>query len=481
MPVARFDILTILPHVILAAGTVVALLAASFTRQRAVVPFLTVLTIIGALLSLAVLRPHPAGMYGGLLIVDGLSMVTAGLILFASLSIAVLAYPYFLMHDTPSGEFFLLLMMATLGGLVLASSAHFASLFLGIELIGIPLVAMAAYRPGHPGGLEAGFKYLVLAGVSSAILLFGIALLYADLGTLQFSPAIDALRRLSTRTPLVHLGVILLIAGSGFKLALVPFHFWAPDVYEGAPAPVTVFAATVSKAAIISVLIRLFPPPVIEQDRFLFALFAVLSLASMTLGNLLAVRQRNVKRMLAYSSIAHSGYLLVAFLSGGPLARMAVMLYLVSYVITNLGAFGVVSLLSRKDGDSGDLDDYAGLSWRRPWLAGVMTVSVLSLLGIPVTVGFIAKYSVAAAGMASMHLVLVLALVLNTAVSAYYYLRIIMTMFLGAGEVPAGPDPLAGRRLPVLGTIAVTMAAALLILFGIMPQYLIAIIEKLMS
>jgi NADH-quinone oxidoreductase subunit N len=468
--------MTILPHGILFAGTVVALLAAAVTRMRAVVPSLAVLTILGSLWSFTVIRQ---GSFAGLLVVDGISVISIGLILFVALCITVLAYPYFQMHDTLSHEFFLLLMMASLGGLVVASSSHFAPLFLGIELLGIPLVVMAAYRPDHPGGLEAGVKYLVLAGMSSAVLLFGIALLYADSGHLQIGPAVDALRTLSARSPIYHIGIVLIVAGLGFKLALVPFHFWAPDVYEGAPAPVTIFAATISKAAVITILVRLFPPPVIEQDRFLFALFAALSLGSMTLGNLLAVRQRNVKRMLAYSSIAHNGYLLVAFLSGGPLATMAVVLYLISYVITNLGAFSVVSLLSRKDGDAQDLDDYAGLSWRRPWIAGVMTVAVLSLLGIPLTAGFIAKYSLVAAGVASMHLVLVLALVLNTAVSAYYYLRIVMTMYRGPDEVPAGPDPLAGQRLPVLGAFSVALAAALLVLFGTMPQYLIAFVQKL--
>jgi NADH-quinone oxidoreductase subunit N len=415
----------------------------------------------------------------GLLVLDGFSVISTALILFAALCITVLAYPYFQMHDTLSSEFFLLLMMATFGGLVVASSSHFAPLFLGVELIGIPLVVMAAYRPGHPRGLEAGVKYLVLAGMSSAILLFGIALLYAESGSLHIGPAVDALRHLSARSPLYHIGIVLIIAGLGFKLALVPFHFWAPDVYEGAPAPVTIFAATVSKAAVITILMRLFPPPVIEQDRFLFALFTVISLASMTLGNILAVRQRNVKRMLAYSSIAHNGYLLVAFLSGGSFATTAVALYLVSYVITNLGAFSIVSLLSRKESDAQDLDDYAGLTWRRPWIAGIMTVTVLSLLGIPLTAGFIAKYSLVAAGMASTHLVLVLALVLNTVVSAYYYLRIVMTMYLGPDEVPVEPDPLAGKRLPVLGTFIVILVAALLILFGTMPQYLIDLVQKL--
>jgi NADH-quinone oxidoreductase subunit N len=267
----------------------------------------------------------------------------------------------------------------------------------------------------------------------------------------------------------------------GFKLALVPFHVWAPDVYQGAPAPATLFVATASKAAVITALLRLFPPTVIEGDRYLFVLFAAFSVASMTMGNLLALRQQSIKRMFAYSSIAHSGYLLVAFLSAGPLAHTAIILYLVFYVITNLCAFGVVSLLSGSGADADDLDDYTGLSWRKPWMTLILTIAVLSLLGIPLTAGFIAKFSVVSAGMASMHLVLVLALVINTAVSAYYYLRIIMAMFIGPDDVLAGELRHSERRVPIIGACIVSFQAGLLLVIGIAPKYLLQLIGKLVS
>ena len=481
MPALHADLLIVLPHIVLAAGIVAALLAAAFARRHATVMYVAVSTLLCSFLSLGILTPHlPAG-FTGLFFLDGLSAISIGLVLFASLCVAIVAYPYFTMHTVPAREFSILLMLATLGCLVIVSSSHFASLFLGIELVGIPLVVMAAYNRGNPIGIEAGFKYLILAGVSSAVLLFGIALLYAGSGSLAFGPALASLALPAAQTPLTHLGAALLIAGMGFKLALVPFHFWAPDIYQGAPAPVTLFVATASKAAGITALLRLFPPAVIEGDRYLFILFALLSVASMTVGNLLAIRQQSIKRMFAYSSIAHSGYLLVAFLSAGPLAHTAIILYLVFYVITNLCAFGVVSLLSGSGSDADDLDDYTGLSWRKPWMTLVLIVAVLSLLGIPLTAGFIAKFSVVAAGMASMHLALVLALAINTAVSAYYYLRIIMAMFIGPDDVLAGELRHSERRVPIIGACIVSFQAALLLFIGIAPEYLLQFISRLVS
>ena len=481
MPAMHADILTVLPHSVLAAGIVAALMTAAFANRHRTVMYVAVSTLLCSFLSLGFLSAHLPSALSDLFLFDGVSALSSGLILFASLCVALFAYPYFMMRAIPGREFFILLMLATLGSLVIVSSSHFASLFLGIELVGIPLVAMSAYQRGNPPGIEAGFKYLVLAGFSSAVLLFGIALLYAGSGSLAFGPALASLAHPATRTPLTHMGAALLIAGIGFKLALVPFHLWAPDVYQGAPAPVTLFVATASKAAVITALLRLFPPVVIDGDRYLFMLFSVLAVASMTVGNILALRQQNIKRMLAYSSIAHSGYLLVAFLSASVQAYTAILLYLVFYVITNLCAFGVVSLLSGRGADADDLDDYAGLSWRKPWLSLILTISILSLLGIPLTAGFIAKFSVVSAGMASMHLALVLALVINTAVSAYYYLRIIMAMFIGPDDVLSGQIRHSEQRIPIVGACLVSFQAGLLLFIGIAPQYLLQLIGRLVS
>jgi len=481
MPATHSDLVVVLPHILLAAGTVAVLIASAFARRDSTILYLTALSLLCPIATLGIMYANVPASTAGLFLFDGLSLISNGLILTTSLSVAVLAYPYFRMHPVPPREFFILLLLATLGCMVIVSSSHFAALFLGIELAGIPLIAMAAYHRGSTIGIEAGIKYLILAGLSSAVLLFGIALLYAGSGSLSFGPALASLVRPVMEAPLIRAGAAFLVAGIAFKLALVPFHVWAPDVYQGAPAPVTLFVATASKAAAITALLRLFPPDVIDGDRYLFVLFVAFSLASMIAGNVLALRQQSVKRMLAYSSIAHSGYLLVAFLSAGPLAHAAIVLYLICYVVTNLCAFGVVSLLSGGGSDADNLNDYAGLSWRKPWLSSVLMVAILSLLGIPLTAGFIAKFFVAAAGMASMRLVLVLALVLNTAVSAYYYLRIIMTMFLGPDDILPGEIGNSQRRAPAIGALFVSFQAALLLFIGIAPKYLLQLIGRLMS
>ena len=480
MPATRLDLMAILPIILLAAGTVVSLIVASLTRRPAVIFSLAGITFACSLASLGICMPLIPAQCSDLLILDGLSLFSTGLVLFAALCIVILAHPYFMKRSLPAGEFAILLMLATLGSMVLIASSHFVSLILGVELIGISLVVMAAYDR-QARGIEAGFKYLVLSGVSSASLLFGIALLYAGSGGLLLSSAVDSFRQIGEQSPIHHLGAALLIAGLGFKLALVPFHGWAPDVYEGAPAPVTIFAATVSKAAVITVLLRLFPPSVIENDRFLFMMFAALSIASMSLGNLLALRQKSLKRMLAYSTIAHNGYLLVALLSGGVLAQTAVLLYLFFTVVTNLASFGVISLLSGDATDADDLDGFTGLAWRRPGIALILSLAILALLGIPLTAGFIAKFSLVAAGVASKHLILVLALVVNTAVSAYYYLRVIMTMFKEPGDAPEGVRWPVESRLPMFGVAIVALQALLLIWIGTAPQYLIDLIKRLLG
>lgn len=471
------DIAVLLPHALLAAGIVAALLLAAFARRDGAVALAALASFAAAGLALAATLPRLEAPVTGLLLVDRASSLVSGLVLFASLCITVLGHAYFRGRGIRSREFTLLLMVASLGALVLAASNHFASLFLGVELMGIPLAAMAAYSRSDHRSIEAGFKYIVLAGASSAILLFGIALLYADAGTLGFDGLLERLARPSGRSALFPAGAALLIAGMGFKLAIVPFHVWAPDIYEGAPAPAVIFSAAVSKAAVIMALLRVFPPGAADLDRFFFALLALMAVASMTLGNLLALRQRNVKRLLAYSSIAHNGYLLIAFLAAGPLAAEAVLLYVVASVFTYLAAFGAVTLLSGPAGDAEDLDDYAGLSWRRPWVAAAFLIAVLSLLGLPLTAGFIAKFALVAAGLESARLALVLALALNTALAAAYYIRIIMTLYLGPREIHGAAMGHTAHRVPAIGIAVLSVQAALVLAVGVAPQFALRLIR----
>ena len=269
----------------------------------------------------------------------------------------------------------------------------------------------------------------------------------------------------------------MMVVGFGFKLAVVPFHLWTPDVYQGAPAPVSAFVATVSKGAVVAILLRLFPPGDIIARSSLFFVFSAIAIASMLAGNLLALLQNNVKRILAYSSIAHLGYILVAFLAGRSQGVGAVTFYLMAYFISTLGAFGVISVLSGPGHEMESLDDYRGLFWRRPWLAGVFSAMVLSLAGLPLTAGFVGKFYLTMAGVGSALWTLVIVLVLSSTIGLYYYLRILFTFFAKQPEsqVPVGPE----QALPLSGTLTLAALTFLLLWLGIMPAPIFDLIQTM--
>jgi NADH-quinone oxidoreductase subunit N len=270
-------------------------------------------------------------------------------------------------------------------------------------------------------------------------------------------------------------GMAMMIVGLGFKLAVVPFHLWTPDVYEGAPAPVTAILATVSKGGVFVLLLRLFAGVDLSTHPSLFAVFGLIAVASMLIGNLLALRQNNVKRILAYSSIAHLGYLLVAFLAGGVLATTAVTFYLVAYFVTTLSAFGVVTMLSGAERDADALDDYRGLFWRRPWLAAVLAGSLFSLAGIPLTGGFVAKFYVLTAGVGSALWWLVIILVVGSAIGLYYYLRVIVVMY--QQPLPHEERPTLAASLSLAASLLLTLLTFILVWLGIYPTPLLDIIR----
>jgi NADH-quinone oxidoreductase subunit N len=269
-------------------------------------------------------------------------------------------------------------------------------------------------------------------------------------------------------------GMGMLVVGIGFKLAVVPFHMWTPDIYEGAPAPVTAFVATVSKGSMFALLLRFFTPLDIHAYNPLFVVFALIAIASMLVGNLLALLQNNVKRILAYSSIAHLGYLLVAFLAGGSLAVTAVTFYVVAYFVAMLGAFGTVSVLSGCDRDADRVADYRGLFWRRPWLAGIFTSTLLSLAGIPLTAGFVGKFYLVAAGVGSALWPLVIILVVTSAVGLFYYLRLVAAMYM---QPPREEVSVVASSLSLAGSLVLAALMLLLVWLGVYPAPFIDMIQ----
>jgi NADH-quinone oxidoreductase subunit N len=298
-----------------------------------------------------------------------------------------------------------------------------------------------------------------------------MAIIYGLTGTMEFTLLGPKINDLVDGRAAALAGMVLLITGIGFKLGVVPFHMWTPDVYEGAPAPVTAFIATISKGAVFALFLRYFTDVSLRDYPHLLLVFTVIAIASMAAGNLLALFQRNIKRLLAYSSIAHFGYLLVAFMSTRPFRVTAVTYYLVAYFVTTLGAFGVVTLLSPKERDADALSDYEGLFRRRPWLAGTFTLMLLSLAGMPLTAGFIAKVYVVAAGVGSFLWLPVIVLVVTSAIGLFYYLRVIAALYKNTRPAPAiaPAATLKGRAVMILLFI-------LLIWWGVYPGPLLALI-----
>jgi len=466
------DLAPILPHILLAAGAVVLMLGIAFHRNYTLSFGITLAVLAGALASFLPLWGRP-GRGLSLVTVDGYGVFYSLLMILSTTAVVLVSYRY--LKDRPGirEEYYLLLLLACLGALVLVNSNHLASLFLGLEIMGVSLYTLISYHRSSDFGLEAGIKYLVLAGASSAFLLFGMALLYYDIGSMRYADIAAGMGRPWGGTVMGLAGSGLILVGIGFKLGVVPFHMWTPDVFEGSPAPVTAFIATVSKGSVFALLLRLFNP--VEPSGRLLTVFTLAAVASMLAGNLLALFQDNVKRLLAYSSIAHMGYTLVAFLSAGSLRVTAVTFYLLSYFISAMGAFGVVIARSGPDGEAHDLEDYRGLSAKSPWLTFVFSLFLISLAGLPLTAGFIGKFYVLRAGVGSDRWFLVISLIAGSAVGLFYYLRLLAVMYMPADS----GAPARKLKYGLWQSVTLALLAISLVWVGLNPGGLIRIIGSL--
>ncbi|RNI26476.1 NADH-quinone oxidoreductase subunit N [Rufibacter latericius] len=472
------DLPYLMPLLVLVGTSIVTMLSVAVKRNHRVVFGLTLLGHLIALTTVVDLRGINYAI-PPFLVVDGWGVFNIGLILWTSLGVTMMSYAYFEQREERKEEFYILLVLATLGACVLVISQHFMALFLGLELLSVSLYALISYLRTRERSDEAGIKYLILAAMSSSFLLFGMALMYAVTGSMGFTQIAVYLQSVEQIPMLLLTGFGLTVVGIGFKLGVVPFHMWAPDVYEGAPAPVTAFIATVSKGGMMGLLIRF----ISEADGYRYdsmvTVFTIIAIASMLAGNLLALRQKNIKRLLAYSSIAHLGYLLVAFLAGNQLGVEAVSFYLVAYFITTLGTFGVVALLSDNERDADQMEDYRGLFWRRPGTAAVFTAMLLSLAGIPLTAGFVGKFYLLASGVNTQQWILVLMLVLNSVLGLYYYIRIIAVMF-GPAEQPQEMRKVLHPAISFASGATMAVLALLLIWIGVYPSTLVQIIRGLL-
>ncbi len=467
------DLTALSPYLVLSATVVITMLVLAFYRNHKITVILTLagLALSGICIS-GVLSILPRNVTP-LLTIDRYGFFFLGLLLLAGFAVTAMSYSYLEKHEGHREEFYLLLMLALLGCAVLTAATHFASFFLGIELLSVSLYALAGYFRHSDRSVEAGVKYLILAAVSSAFILFGMALVYAATGSLAFTEIASRTAGTQLRQLPFLSGVAMIIVGLGFKLAVVPFHLWTPDVYEGAPAPVTAFIATVSKGAVFALLLRYFAYVEIHAQEALGIIITLIAIASMFVGNLLALLQTNVKRILAYSSISHLGYLLVTILASGPTGRVAAAFYLSAYFVTTLGTFGVVTVLSGPDRDADRLDDYRGLVRRRPLLAGVFTIMLFSLAGIPLTAGFIGKFYIVAAGIGSALWLMVIVLAVNSVIGLYYYLRIIVVLFSTGEQEMQGEPGLSRSSSIVLASLTV-----FLVWLGVYPGPAIEMIKQ---
>ncbi|MEK1904184.1 MAG: NADH-quinone oxidoreductase subunit NuoN [Pseudomonas sp.] len=474
--------IALLPLLITSATIVVVMLAIAWKRHHSWTFGLSVLGLNLALLSIIpALKVTPLAVTP-LLLIDNFACYYMALVLAATLACVTLIHAY-LGGESGKGypgnreELYLLMLLSAAGGLVLVSAQHLAGLFIGLELLSVPTYGMIAYAFFNKRSLEAGIKYMVLSAAGSAFLLFGMALLYAESGSLSFAGIGAKLAADGLPSMLAQIGIGMMLIGLAFKLSLVPFHLWTPDVYEGAPAPVAAFLATASKVAVFAVLLRLYQISPVTSGGWLNELLTIIAIASILFGNLLALLQSNLKRLLGYSSIAHFGYLLVALIASKGLAVEAVGVYLATYVLTSLGAFGVITLMSTpysgRDADA--LYEYRGLFWRRPYLTAVLTVMMLSLAGIPLTAGFIGKFYVVAAGVQAQLWWLLGALVLGSAIGVFYYLRVMVTLFMVEPNLRRHDAPFNwGQRA---GGIMLLFVALLAFFLGVYPQPLLELVQ----
>ena len=482
------DLYLLAPEISLAALAAILVLVDLVVRKKTVLPILAVLGLaVPLVFSLMLWFDLSAGdtmqMHGmfNTLVVDKFSLFFKFLLIAAAGVVILSSTDYVKKFERFQAEYYALVLFATTGMMLLASTTELITIYISLELTALPIAALAAFMR-NPRSTESGMKFLILSAISSAILLYGMVIVYGFTGTTSLPEIAQQIgsMELSGSTPFgsnaLLFGIVLMIAGFGFKIASVPFQMWAPDVYEGSPTPITAFLSVASKAAGFAVILRVFyiafPADTLSLDWS--ATFAVLSALSMTIGNLVAIRQDNIKRMMGYSTIAHAGYILVGLAAvatrtpgaESSIGPSGVLFYLGGFAATNLAAFSAIIAISNRI-NSDRIDDYAGMARRAPILATVLTLSMISLTGIPPAVGFWAKiYLFGAAVEANLEWLVVIGVV-NSVVSAYYYLRVVKAMFLSE---PASEERVA-FGLPMQLAVAIGFIGTLI--FGIYPTPLL--------
>ena len=452
------DYIRILPELTLAFFGVLIMLADPLLGEKRARP-LGVIALLGTLAAIAatIYQAHFPGMaWFGMVRVDDFSLFFHAVIALVALVVVLVSFEYLEAQEIRQGEYYALILLGAVGMMLMSSAVELVLIFIALEISSISTYVLAGFRRRSAASAESSLKYFLLGSFATAFFLYGVALMFGATGSTEIAKIAQALRG-GAVTPLAYLAVALMLVGLGFKVAASPFHVWTPDVYEGAPAPVVGLMSTAPKAAAFAVLLRVLFAA--YSPGWFWPLWLAAAL-SMTLGNLGALVQTNVKRLLAYSSIAHAGYLLVAFAASSEIGVSAAIFYAAAYAAMNVGAFAVVSHFAGAGERYVEVDDYAGLGRRSPVLAAALTLFLLSLIGIPVTGGFFAKLYVFSAALQSNLVGLVIVGVINSAVGAYYYLRLIVLMYMREGkeDLPAG----------------LLLSAAATLYLGVWPQQVLA-------
>jgi len=410
--------------------------------------------------------------FNDMVLVGGYASFFDVLFLIAGLLTFLLSESYLKKEEINFGEFYVLVLLAIAGMMLMGSSADLITLFLGVELMSVCFYVLAGFMRTKLSSNEAALKYFLLGAFSTGFLLYGITLIYGTTGTTNLLRIASV--RPSASLPLWYtIGLGLLLVGLAFKVAAVPFHMWAPDVYEGSPTTVSGLMSTGGKSAAFAAAVLVFAIPMAQHDEHFKFILAVLAAGSMIVGNLFGLAQTNLKRMLAYSSIAHAGYMLIGIASGVSLGQQGILFYLVSYTFTNLGAFGVISILEKKSGGNVTYEEYAGLGSRRPVIAALLSAFMFSLTGIPPFAGFIGKYYLFTSAVQSHMTWLAILGVITSLISAYYYLRVVVYMYFRDAKDSAE------IRVPRLALCSIVISAAGIVLLGILPSLVLNVTQLL--
>ena len=461
------DFDAVIPVLCVALAGLVILLAESFRQQNERMPLagLPIIGLVGAGIASVFLWDRNATSFG-VVTADNFALFVNLVLVAVGILTVVFAAQTLERDRLPAGEFYALILFSIVGMMLMVQSSDLLLLFLALETMSIAVYVLTGIRRDQATSTEAAFKYFLLGAFASAFFLYGIAFIYGVAGSTSLDRIGSVIAAQSmSGNPMILLAVGLLLVGFGFKVAAVPFHMWSPDAYEGAPAIVTGFMSTGVKAAAVAAFARVFlsalEPMITEWAPVLW----VIAAATMIVGTVLGVAQTSLKRMLAYSSIAHGGYLLVGLVAGNDVGKAAILYYLAAYALTNLGAFGVIALLGSRERANDDLRDYAGLWYSHPGLATLMTIFLLSLGGFPPTAGFIAKWYIFSAAVGAEYYGLAVIGVLSSVISVFFYLRVVVMMYMADREADL-PGPVT---VPRLGMAALTVAIAVIVYLGVLP------------